>query len=168
MIDIEDMQKTNESLKRKLKGLAELSEYDSGKLGVYEDATYISWNYFQGFQRRFYGESIDTLIVFLENTIEDYYIFYNMIVFFLILNNEMNNEMNNEHLAKTLNVQEKIPEEIIEKLLLLQKENEKFIKKLYTGLVVLKYQYESNNTKRISITALMHKVHALSTLYIDE
>ena len=164
MIDIEDMQKTNESLKRKLKGLAELSEYDSGKLGVYEDATYISWNYFQGFQRRFYGESIDTLIVFLENTIEDYYIFYNMIVFFLILNNEMDNE----DLAKKLNVQEKIPEKIIEKLLLLQNENEKFIKKLYTGLVVLKYQYESNNTKRISITALMHKVHALSTLYMDE
>ena len=69
MVDIEDMQKTNEMFKRKLKGLAELSDYATGKLGIYEDATYVSWTYFQGLQRRFYGESIDSLLIFLENAV---------------------------------------------------------------------------------------------------
>ena len=115
MADMEDMQKTNELFKRKLKGLAELSEYSTGKLGIYEDATYISWSYFQGLQRRFYGESIDSLLIFLENVIEDYYIFYNMIIFFIMLDRESNDDKN------------RLNESVIEQLLQLQSENEKFM-----------------------------------------
>ena len=153
MADMEDMQKTNELFKRKLKGLAELSDYSTGKLGIYEDATYISWTYFQGLQRRFYGESIDSLLIFLENVIEDYYIFYNMIIFFIMLDRESNDDKN------------RLNESVIEQLLQLQSENEKFIQKLYQGLLALRFQYESTDEKRISIAGLMQKVYDLSIIY---
>ena len=77
MVDVKDMCKTNEELKKKLKGLSDLSEYKKGKLGLYNNETYVSWNYFQSLQRTYYGESIDSLIPFLYNTINDYCIFYN-------------------------------------------------------------------------------------------
>jgi hypothetical protein len=154
MADIDDMQKTNELFKRKLKGLAELSDYSTGKLGIYEDATYISWTYFQGLQRRFYGESIDSLLIFLENVIEDYYIFYNMIIFFIMLDRENNNDDKN-----------RLNESVIEQLMQLQSENEKFIQKLYQGLLALRFQYESTDEKRIRIAGLMQKVYDLSIIY---
>lgn len=161
MVDIDDMQKNNELFKRKLKGLAELSDYGTGKLGIYEDATYISWNYFQGIQRRFYGENSDSLITFLNRVIEDYYIYYNMIIFFILLNNDSNDKK----YANRITLSEKISDEDIEKLYYLQSENEKFIHKLYNGLLILKFQYESIDEKRNSINVLMHKVRDLIEIY---
>ena len=34
MVDVKDMCKTNEELKKKLKGLSDLSDYKKGKLGL--------------------------------------------------------------------------------------------------------------------------------------
>ena len=81
MVDVKDMCKTNEELKKKLKGLRDLSDYKKGKLGLYNNETYVSWNYFQGLQRSYYGESIDSLIPFLYSNINDYCIFFNMIIY---------------------------------------------------------------------------------------
>ena len=78
--DMTNMCEMNSIFHKKLKGLVELSECRTGKLGVYEDEIYVSWNYFQGLQRRFYGESIDTLLIFLTKNIQDYCIFYRMIL----------------------------------------------------------------------------------------
>ncbi len=78
--DMTNICEMNSIFHKKLKGLVELSECRTGKLGVYEDEIYVSWNYFQGLQRRFYGESIDTLLIFLTKNIQDYCIFYRMIL----------------------------------------------------------------------------------------
>jgi hypothetical protein len=177
MVDIDDMYKTNELFRKKLKGLAELTEYGNGKLGIYENATYVSWNYFQGLQRRFYGESIDTLIPFLKTTLDDYCIFYNMILFFIMIycyNNKMNISGNTmlEYSSDTTmddmvksNTSVKISEEEKEQLVILQKENKLFMDKLYNGLIILKMQYDANNGNQESITLLINKIHDLSILF---
>jgi hypothetical protein len=173
MVDIDDMYKTNDLFRKKLKGLIDLNEYGSGKLGIYENATYVSWNYFQGLQRRFYGESIDTLIPFLNTTIDDYCIFYNMILFFIMIynyNNKMNksgdsiSDKNIDDMAKS-NTSVKISEEEIEELSFLQKENKLFMDKLYQGLIILKMQYDANNENQESITILINKIHDLSVIF---
>ena len=146
IFDIEDMFKTNEDFKRKLKGLIDLNEYKKGKLGVYNNTTYVSWNYFQGLQRRFYNESIDNLIVFLNSVINEYYIFYNMINHAVIKMNEENEEN--------------------EKILILEKENEIFIRNIYNGLNILKQQYETNENAQKSITELIKLIENGKQFYI--
>ena len=77
--DIEDIKKTGNIFKEKLHALIELSEYGSGKLGVYNDELYISWNWFQSIQRTIYGESREKLIDFLKNVFDEYDIYVKMI-----------------------------------------------------------------------------------------
>lgn len=173
MVDIADMYKTNELFKRKFKGLLDLNECGSGKLGIYNDATYISWNYFQGFQRRFYGESIDTLIPFLNATLDDYTIFYNMILFFIMLhcyNNKisLDNTLTSTSSIDSLvqsNINVKISDEESEKLCRLQQENIKIMEKMCSGLVILKMQYESNIENQSKISILIQKINDLMGIF---
>ena len=173
MVDIADMYKTNELFKRKFKGLLDLNECGSGKLGIYNDATYISWNYFQGFQRRFYGESIDTLIPFLNATLDDYTIFYNMILFFIMLhcyNNKisLDNTLTSSSSIDSLvqsNINVKISDEESEKLCRLQQENIKIMEKMCSGLVILKMQYESNIENQSKISILIQKINDLMGIF---
>lgn len=136
MVDVKDMCKTNEEFKKKLKGLSDLSEYKKGKLGLYNNETYVSWNYFQGLQRSYYGESIDSLIPFLYNTINDYCIFYNMIVY-----------------AKKLMIDDN-------DLIKLHNENELFFEKIYKGLIILKEQYDNIEILK-NINFLVDKLNEL-------
>lgn len=175
MADIDDMKKTNELFKKKLKGLMELSDYGNGKLGVYNNETYVSWNHFQGLQRRFYGENINSLIVFLNNTIDDYCIFYNMILFFLMLysySNKMEKitddttslyNSDDEMIKAHINV--KLSKDDFEMVLFLKNENEKNImRKIYNGLIVLRNQYKNNDTHK-NIDILVKKIHDLLIIF---
>ena len=139
MVDVNDMCKTNEEFKKKLKGLSDLSEYKKGKLGLYNNETYVSWNYFQGLQRSYYGESIDSLIPFLYNNINDYCIFYNMIVY-----------------AKKILIDADYNKKIEE----LRTENEVFFEKIYKGLIILKEQYDNIEILK-NINFLVDKLNEL-------
>lgn len=77
--DIEDIKKTGNIFKEKLNALIELSEYGNGKLGIYDDKLYISWNWFQSLHRTLYGESRIKIIDFLKNVFNDYSIYIKMI-----------------------------------------------------------------------------------------
>ena len=77
--DIEDIKKTGNIFKEKLNALIELSEYGNGKLGIYNDKLYISWNWFQSLHRTLYGESRVKIVDFLKNVFNDYNIYIKMI-----------------------------------------------------------------------------------------
>lgn len=179
MVDIADMCKTNELFKTKFKGLLDLTDYGSGKLGVYNDATYISWNYFQGLQRRFYGESIDTLIPFLNSTIDDYSIFYNMILFFIMLNcynsktdkklspeNTLTCDASIDSMVKT-NINIEISDKDMDKLYILKEENKKFMEKMCCGLTILKIQYDSQIENQAKINTLIDKIKDLKDIFFN-
>ena len=118
--DIEDMKKTSNDFKEKLHGLIELADYGSCKIGVYENKLYVSWSWFQAFQRTFYGENRDTLVDFLKNVFEDYRIFHRMINACLI---------NRVH-VKEINE--------------ISKEHNVLIRKWMQGLGLLKEQYKDD------------------------
>ena len=144
MVDVKDMCKTNEELKKKLKGLSDLSDYKKGKLGLYNNETYVSWNYFQGLQRSYYGESIDSLIPFLYSNINDYCIFYNMIIY-----------------ATKIIIDKNDLAYIID----LHNENKIFFEKIYNGLMILKDQYDNVETlKNInSLLDTLNELHITNT-----
>jgi hypothetical protein len=192
MADIDDMKKTNDLFRHKFKGLIEINEYGNGKIGVYNDATYVSWNYFQGIQRRLYGESIDSLLIFINTTLEDYFIFYNMILFFILLhsNNVKNTQQltdisggnpnikiktktkigntmtlsTSDHDLLIANINVIITEEEIEYILFLQKENAEMMKKINSGLNILKSQYVNYLDKQTSIDSIINKIEELLSI----
>lgn len=47
------------------KGLEDISDGHSTKIGVDNDVTYVSWNWMQSAQRKYYGESRDKTVLFL-------------------------------------------------------------------------------------------------------
>ena len=57
------------------KGLEDVADGLSNKIGVLEDETYVSWNWMQGIQRTFYHESRDRTVLFLvqKNSLHDDY-----------------------------------------------------------------------------------------------
>lgn len=54
-----------------------INEDNPCKLGVHEDRLYKSWNTLGSVQRKYYGESRETLINYLENSFQKYVQFYN-------------------------------------------------------------------------------------------
>lgn len=98
--DIEDIKKTGNIFKEKLNALIELSEYGNGKLGIYDDKLYISWNWFQSLHRTLYGESRIKIIDFLKNVFNDYSIYIKMINTCINYRHHINviSEIKQEHL----------------------------------------------------------------------
>ena len=115
--DIEDIKKTGNIFKEKLNALIELSEYGNGKLGIYDDKLYISWNWFQSLHRTLYGESRIKIIDFLKNVFNDYSIYIKM----------MNTCINYRHHINVIS-------EIKQEHLIL-------INKWFDGIQILKKQY---------------------------
>jgi hypothetical protein len=106
----------SKKFERILGGLAEL-ENSQGKLGVYNnEMTYVSWNFFQGLQRLYYGESCSKLIVFLKNTVNEY-------CFFTVLLQQTICQINNRE------------------LIMLRRENKQLISKWIAGLDNLQMIY---------------------------
>lgn len=115
--DIEDIKKTGNIFKEKLSALIELTESGKGKLGVYNDKLYISWNWFQSMHRTLYGENRVKIVDFLKNVFDDYNIYIKMI----------NTCINYKHHITTIN-------EIKQEHLIL-------INKWFNGIQILKNQY---------------------------
>ena len=182
--DMTNICEMNSIFHKKLKGLVELSECRTGKLGVYEDEIYVSWNYFQGLQRRFYGESIDTLLIFLTKNIQDYCIFYRMILECQQKINYAANEVAanevaanevaanevaaNEVAANEVAANEVAANEVAanenkvddgEKIDSLEKENSIFAENIVKGLKILQQQYENNDNRVKTIIDLMNMIN---------
>jgi hypothetical protein len=77
--DIKDIKNTGHQFKEKLNALIVLSDTGTGKLGVYDDKLYISWNWFQGIHRTLYGENRTKVIDFLKTNLVDHDIYIQMI-----------------------------------------------------------------------------------------
>ena len=158
--DMTNMCEMNSIFHKKLKGLVELSECRTGKLGVYEDEIYVSWNYFQGLQRRFYGESIDTLLIFLTKNIQDYCIFYRMILECQQKINYAANEVAANEVAANEN---KVDDG--EKIDSLEKENSIFAENIVKGLKILQQQYENNDNRVKTIIDLMNMINLICCIF---
>jgi hypothetical protein len=76
--NIDNMELTSQKFIKKLEGLEELRHNEDCKLGVYNEATYVSWRRFQDINRWWYGENRAKLIDFLTETFEEYYVFNEM------------------------------------------------------------------------------------------
>ena len=134
--DIDDMNITNNKFKNKFNGLCHLGDFslnDSGyKLGlsVYDNKTYVSWWWLQGAHRYFNGESIHTLLVFLQETLNDYNIFIIMVKNALCTIND-------------------------ERLLIFRRENIVIINKIIKGLIYLKNEYKNHETAHAELIKLI-------------
>lgn len=115
--DIEDIKKTGNMFKEKLNALIELSEFGNGKLGIYNDKLYISWNWFQSLHRTLYGESRVKVVSFLKNVFNDYNLYNKMI----------NTCINYKHHTTIINE--------------IKREHQILVNKWFDGINILKNQY---------------------------
>lgn len=135
-IDIDDMVITNNKFKNKFNGLCELSDlslHDSGhKVSVGDNGknTYVSWWWLQGLHRYLNGDSIHTLLVFLQKTVNDYNSFIIMVKQALCKIND-------------------------ERLLILRRENNVIINKITKGLFYLKNEYKNQETVHAELIKLI-------------
>ena len=120
--DIDNMIHTSNVFSKKLKGLEELGnlQIKGYKLGIANGETYISWWYFQGLQRAYNAESIEKVLLFLNDQFADFKIFMLMLQTALTYNK---------------NIDE------ISLLLEMQRENTENIKNWKKGLTYLQDEY---------------------------
>lgn len=64
-----------------------INENNPCKLGIHYDRLYKSWNTLGSVQRKYYGESRETLINYLENSFQKYVQFYNNMFSLLLKRN---------------------------------------------------------------------------------
>ena len=93
-VDIDNIEKTSKVFSDMLKGLEELSRVKTGKLGVTNNVTYLSWHHLQGIHRWYYEDNRVDLKNFLRDTFTEYQIFCEM------LNNALSNEQNTASSSK--------------------------------------------------------------------
>jgi len=78
-INLEIVNVRNEAFKRKFEALIFIARGDGNKLGVHENNTYVSWNYLQGINRYYNGETRDKTIEFLYENIIEFREFYKIL-----------------------------------------------------------------------------------------
>ena len=69
------LEEEGNSFIKAFKGLEDVADGHSTKIGVLDDETYVSWNWMQGIQRTYYHESRDKTVLFLvqKNDLHDRY-----------------------------------------------------------------------------------------------
>lgn len=128
----EPLYSKSKEFEQKLQGLADL-QADNGKLGVCNEITYVSWTFFQGIQRLYYGESCEKLLLFLKDIIDKYCIF-------------------------TDTLQKKICQVNDMDLLILRRHNKNSINNWITGLTNLQKTYSGEKKNEHQIENLKQKL----------
>ena len=138
IFDIDNMIHTSNVFSKKLKGLEELGnlQIKGYKLGIANEETYISWWYFQGLQRAYNGESIEKVLVFLNELFGDFNIFI------LMLQTALNYTKNNDEISL---------------LLEMKRENTENIKNWKKGLVYLLHEYTSDETVKTQLNLIIQE-----------
>ncbi len=119
--DLSDMEKNVATFEAKFKGLSDLCDYGSCKIGVADDKTYISWWWAQGLQRRYYAEDRSKLVEFLQSSFADFFLLHTMILQAL---------------------ESYTAAEMVERALAMRRQVEIDMSRWRTGLVLLKQQYQ--------------------------
>jgi hypothetical protein len=130
--DIDNMIHTSNVFSKKLKGLEELGnlQIKGYKLGIANEESYISWWYFQGLQRAYNAESIEKVLLFLNDQFADFKIFI------LMLQTALKYNKNNDEISL---------------LLEMQRENTENSKNWKKGLIYLQDEYDEPVKKQIDL-----------------
>lgn len=77
------LEEEGNSFIKAFKGLEEVSDGLSTKIGVTDDETYVSWNWMQGVQRAYYHESRDKTVLFLVQQNERHDAYFDRLISFV-------------------------------------------------------------------------------------
>ena len=122
VFDLSDMERNIDVFEAKFKGLSDLCDYGSCKIGVHDDKTYISWWWAQGIQRKFYAETRKNLVEFIQTSFTDYFLLHTMIL-------------------QALEIE--VGNNVIERTLAMRRRVESLMAQWKAGLVLLKQQYQN-------------------------
>jgi hypothetical protein len=132
LFDIDNMIHTSNVFSKKLKGLTDLGnlQIKGYKLGIANEETYISWWYFQGLQRAYNAESIEKVLLFLNEQFSDFKIFMLMLETAIRYNKNLDE---------------------ISLLIELQRENTENINNWKKGLLYLHAEYDESIQKQLDL-----------------
>lgn len=141
-INIDKLKDISDNFRSRLEALEKLSEYRTGKVGIYNDRIYLSWNWFQGFQRQYYGESREKVLSYIIKIFYEYFIFYKMLETAWLYEKSL--ELDDERLENTIR---------------LRQLNYEQMDKWYIGLGFLSKQYYGDKKTTEQIEEVREKIY---------
>lgn len=142
--DINKLKDISDNFRSRLDGLEKMSTNGRGKVGVYNDHVYLSWNWFQGFQRTFYGENREKNMSYIYKTFDEYFIFYKMLESAWLYEKSL--ELDKERLTDATR---------------LRKLNCEQMEKWYSGLGYLSKQYEGERVITEKLEEIREKIYEI-------
>tara|TARA_Y100000768_G_C23973283_1_gene681671 strand:- start:2032 stop:2499 length:468 start_codon:yes stop_codon:yes gene_type:complete len=141
-INIDKLKDISDNFRSRLEALEKLSKYRTGKVGIYNDRIYLSWNWFQGFQRQYYGESREKVLSYIIKIFNEYFIFYKMLETAWLYEKSL--ELDDERLENTIR---------------LRQLNYEQMDKWYIGLGFLSKQYYGDKKTTEQIEEVREKIY---------
>lgn len=141
-INIDKLKDISDNFRSRLEALEKLSEYRTGKVGIYNDRIYLSWNWFQGFQRQYYGESREKVLSYIIKIFNEYFIFYKMLETAWLYEKSL--ELDDKRLENTIR---------------LRQLNYEQLDKWYIGLGFLSKQYYGDKKTTEQIEEVREKIY---------
>lgn len=141
-IDIDKLKDISDNFRSKLEALEKLSENRIGKVGIYNDRIYLSWDWFQSLQRKYYGESREKTLSYIVKIFSEYFIFYKILERAWLY--EKNLELNDEKLKNAIR---------------LRQLNYEQMDKWYIGLGFLSKQYYSDKKITKQLEEIREKIY---------